>query len=267
MKDPKPITLKDGNRGTIYDGPLTLMVNGFSASASELLAGTLQDYHRASIVGSSTYGKATGQAILPLDTTINLNENIGNINSSSFLKLTLSQLYRLTGSTAQFKGVVPDIILPDATDAYDTKEKNEPFAILPKVIDANKYYLPNNPLPISLLQEKGKLYEKEEPYFATIAAYINKKKVSRKKEDVSLKLDDLLKSLPKTKDDEQDEDETEFTEPKKEAELYTIAQNYYEKERIKSDSNLKNTEDRFKKYLAKDPYLKITYRLMLLMIK
>ena len=267
LKEPKPITLKDGNRGTIYDGPLTLMVNGFSASASELLAGTLQDYHRALIVGSSTYGKATGQRILPLDTTINMNDNIEHINTPSFLKLTISQLYRVNGSTAQFKGVIPDIILPDATDAYDTKEKNEPFAIVPNIIDANKYYLPNNPLPISLLQEKGKLYEKEEPYFSTIAEYIAKKKMSLKKVDFSLKLDDLLKSLPKAKDDEEDDDETEFAEPKKENEVYTIALNNYENERVKSDSNLKNTEDRFKKYLSKDPYLKITYRLMLLMIK
>ena len=267
LKEPKPITLKDGNRGTIYDGPMTLMVNGFSASASELLAGTLQDYHRALIVGSSTYGKATGQRILPLDTTINMNDNIDNIHTPSFLKLTISQLYRVTGSTAQFKGVVPDIILPDATDAYDTKEKNEPFAIVPNNIDANKYYLPNNPLPISLLQEKGKLYEKEEPYFSTITAYINKKKVSRKKEDVSLKLDDLLKNLPKAKDDEGDKDETEFVEPKKETEVYTVALNSYENERVKSDSNLKDVEDGFKKYLSKDPYLKITYRLMLLMMK
>ncbi len=267
LKEPKPITLKDGNRGTIYDGPLTLMVNGFSASASELLAGTLQDYHRALIVGSSTYGKATGQRILPLDTTINMNENIDNIHTPSFLKLTISQLYRVTGSTAQFKGVVPDIILPDATDAYDTKEKNEPFAILPNNIDANKYYLPNNPLPINLLQEKGMLYEKEEPYFSTIAEYINKKKVSRKREDVSLKLDDLLKNLPKAKDDEDDEDKAEFAEPKKETEVYTVSLNSYENERVKSDSNLKNVEDRFKKYLSKDPYLKITYRLMLLMMK
>jgi len=267
LKEPKPITLKDGNRGTIYDGPLTLMVNGFSASASELLAGTLQDYHRALIVGSSTYGKATGQRILPLDTTINMNDNIDNIHTPSFLKLTISQLYRVTGSTAQFKGVIPDIILPDATDAFDTKEKNEPFAILPKVIDANKYYLPNNPLPLSLLQEKGKLYEQEDPYFTTITTYINKKKTSKKKEDVSLRLDDLLKSLPKSKNDEDDEDETEFATPKKENEFYTITLNNYENERVKSDSTLKNSEDTFKKYLSKDPYLKITYRLMLLMMK
>ena len=72
-RDAKVYTMKDVNRGsTIYDGPLILMVNGYSASASEMVAGTLQDYNRAVIVGSPTYGKATAQVVLPMDTTINL---------------------------------------------------------------------------------------------------------------------------------------------------------------------------------------------------
>ena len=68
-RDSKIYTLKDVNRGTIYDGPLMLMVNGYTASASEMVAGTLQDYHRAVIVGTPTYGKATAQVVLPMDTT------------------------------------------------------------------------------------------------------------------------------------------------------------------------------------------------------
>jgi carboxyl-terminal processing protease len=66
----KPVVMKDMNRGTIYDGPLVVMVNGQSASASEILASTLQDYNRALIVGSPTFGKSTGQIILPLDTVL-----------------------------------------------------------------------------------------------------------------------------------------------------------------------------------------------------
>ena len=75
-REPKPFTLKDMNRGTIYDGPISLLVNGFSASASELLAGALQDYNRALIIGSPTYGKATGQSILPMDTTIDFKRKL-----------------------------------------------------------------------------------------------------------------------------------------------------------------------------------------------
>ncbi len=269
FREPKPITLKDGNRGTIYDGPLTLLVNGFSASASELLAGTLQDYHRALIVGSTTYGKATGQRILPFDTTITLMQKLDDIKTPTYLKLTNLQVYRVTGATAQFKGVVPDIILPDATDAYDNKEKNEPFAIPANNIDANKYYIPNKVLPLDLLKEKGALYQKEEPYFTTIATYINKRKSSKKEEDKSLKMEDLLKGYSNQANGEEEDDDnaTEFVETKKENQFYTMSLNSYESERIKSDSNLKDATDKFKNYLAKDPYLKIAYRLMLLMTK
>src|ERR1700676_1766568 len=67
-KEGKIYTMKDVNRGSVYDGPLILLINGFTASASEMLAGTLQDYHRALIVGSPSFGKATAQIVLPLDT-------------------------------------------------------------------------------------------------------------------------------------------------------------------------------------------------------
>ena len=69
QKDGKVIYLKDPNRGTIYNGPMALMVNGQSASASEILAATLQDYNRAVVIGSNTFGKATMQQMMPLDTT------------------------------------------------------------------------------------------------------------------------------------------------------------------------------------------------------
>jgi carboxyl-terminal processing protease len=69
-KTSKLCTLKDVNRGTIYDGQLAILVNGYSASASEVLANTLQDYNRVLIVGALTYGKAAAQVVLPMDTTI-----------------------------------------------------------------------------------------------------------------------------------------------------------------------------------------------------
>nr|MCU0323330.1 S41 family peptidase [Chitinophagaceae bacterium] len=136
-RDPKPYTLKDLNRGTIYDGPMAVLINGYSASASELLAGTLQDYHRAVIIGSNSYGKATGQRVLPLDTTINLDSDLTKVNKSAYLKLTLSQIFRVNGSTAQFTGIVPDVYIPDITQATNNKEKDELFAIPPSTIPSN----------------------------------------------------------------------------------------------------------------------------------
>jgi carboxyl-terminal processing protease len=141
-RDAKIITLKDVNRGTVWDGPLLLLVNGSSASASEMVAGTLQDYNRALIVGSPTYGKATAQVVLPMDTSIDLNTYNGNGHASSYLKVTISKLYRITGNTAQLNGVKPDILLPDPPDAVTQREADEKFALAASPIDANKYFRP-----------------------------------------------------------------------------------------------------------------------------
>jgi carboxyl-terminal processing protease len=113
----KPMIVKDLNRGTIYDGPLLLLVNNYSASASEILAATLQDYKRAIIVGNPTYGKASSQIILPL----NIPKHDPLLphsfrKSNSFIKVTTRKLYRVTGQSYQNSGVTPDIILPGYLD-------------------------------------------------------------------------------------------------------------------------------------------------------
>jgi carboxyl-terminal processing protease len=151
-REAKVITLKDVNRGTIYDGPLLLLVNGSSASASEMLAGTLQDYHRAVIVGSPTYGKATAQVVLPMDTTVDLSTYTGQAQASSYIKITIEKLYRVTGNTAQRTGVQPDVNLPDPPDALAQRESDEKFALPATTIAANKYYQPLAPLPVAALQ-------------------------------------------------------------------------------------------------------------------
>jgi carboxyl-terminal processing protease len=119
--------LKDPNRGTIYDGPLMVLINGGSASASEFVSAVLQDYNRALIVGGTTYGKGTAQVVLPMDTL----PFSKNKNYEEFVKVTEEKFYRVNGSTTQWKGVVPDIELPDvyADDSY--KEKANASALLP----------------------------------------------------------------------------------------------------------------------------------------
>lgn len=96
--------LKDGNRGTVYDGPMVVLVNALSASASEFLAAALQDYNRAIIVGSTTYGKGSGQIVFPLDKG---KEPVG------FAKITMQKIYRVTGASVQARGLAPTIQLPD----------------------------------------------------------------------------------------------------------------------------------------------------------
>jgi carboxyl-terminal processing protease len=124
-KDEKLITLKDVNRGMVYDGPLVILVNAFSASASEMVAGTLQDYKRAVIIGSPTFGKGTAQVMMPLDTTIDFSKPPVFKPNSNSIKLTVEHLYRVNGVTVQGKGVIPDIELPDFFQAAGEREKDQ----------------------------------------------------------------------------------------------------------------------------------------------
>lgn len=112
-------TIKDPNRGSIFNKPIVILVDQFSASASEFFAGAMQDYNRALIVGSKTHGKATSQLIAPIDEG----------NSPNFIKLTMGQFFRVTGQSHQQTGIVPDIELPNVYDNYKSQEKYKPHGI------------------------------------------------------------------------------------------------------------------------------------------
>lgn len=144
-KSGKLVYLKDPNRGTAFDGPLVLLVNGQSASASELLAAVLQDYNRGVVVGSPTFGKATMQQIFPLESH----------PGQGFVKITTGKLYRVSGSTAQLKGVIPDIHLPDAFEASQYGERFLEHALTPDSVKRNAYYKPLAELSLALLRQKS----------------------------------------------------------------------------------------------------------------
>jgi carboxyl-terminal processing protease len=155
-RDGKPVIVKDPNRGTVYDGPLLLMVNGLSASASEVVAATLQDYNRALIAGSPTYGKATGQIILPADSTVNQEQFFsGKTPGVGALKVTTEKLYRVTGKSVQLKGVIPDIMLPDLSASYE-KESDCYNPVRNDSVVRKVYYTPLPSLPVPDLLKKSK---------------------------------------------------------------------------------------------------------------
>lgn len=115
---------KDDDPSIVYNGPLVVLTNRFSASASEIFAGAIQDYHRGVVVGESTYGKGTVQTVIALDKFINdPNSEVGQ------LKLTFQKFYRVTGSSTQHKGVMPDIKLPTALDPEQFGESSRPSAL------------------------------------------------------------------------------------------------------------------------------------------
>lgn len=126
-RDGKPQVLNDRDKSVLYDGPLAVMVNEFSASASEIFAAAIQDYHRGVIIGStSTYGKGTVQRNIPLDKNIGYNDLGGPLGT---VKLTLQKFYRINGGSTQLRGVFSDIVLPDLYEHYKIREKDQPDAL------------------------------------------------------------------------------------------------------------------------------------------
>jgi len=104
----------------LYDGPLAVMINRFSASAAEIAAAALQDYGRALIVGDiSTHGKGTVQDLNPLKPYM-LSADSGGSNDPGTIKITIRKFYRVSGASTQLKGVEPDIVLPDVLN-YSTQ--------------------------------------------------------------------------------------------------------------------------------------------------
>jgi carboxyl-terminal processing protease len=166
-------TVKDVNRGTVYDGPLVLMVNGLSASASEFLAAALQDYRRAVVVGGRTYGKATAQTLSPVDPKIapTAMADFSKAPAQSYSSITLEKMYRITGKTAQQSGVVPDIILHDALEALPIREADLPRAFPSDSIQKKMYYQPLPALPLKTLQDLSASRVKGLPQFTALQAY------------------------------------------------------------------------------------------------
>jgi carboxyl-terminal processing protease len=114
--------LDDPEQGPAYTGPLAVLVNRFSASASEIFAGAIQDYHRGLIVGQNTFGKGTVQNLVPLD-------RWSDQPVDGQLTVTIGKFYRVTGESTQHRGVVPDVTLPSPIDPKEVGEADQPNSL------------------------------------------------------------------------------------------------------------------------------------------
>ena len=126
-REGRPTVLKDNDRSVLYTGPLAVMINEFSASASEIFAAAIQDYGRGVIIGSSSsYGKGTVQRSIPFGRPLDLFTGRTEFGA---IKLTLQKFYRINGGSTQLKGVTPDIVLPDEYEYLKFREKDNDNAM------------------------------------------------------------------------------------------------------------------------------------------
>jgi len=121
------MTWRDNDESILYEGPLAVLVNEFSASASEIFAGAIQDYNRGIIIGSSsTFGKGTVQRQIPFGRRNDFSTSRTDMGA---MTLTFQKFYRINGGSTQLKGIVPDIIIPDKYEYFKVREKDMPEAL------------------------------------------------------------------------------------------------------------------------------------------
>lgn len=125
-KDGEASVYRDRDKGVLYDGPLVVMINEYSASASEIFAAAIQDYGRGIVVGTQSYGKGTVQRQVGLDPNMGFMMQGNDLGS---LKLTLQKFYRINGGSTQLKGVQPNIVLPDLYQFTKNREQDNPSAL------------------------------------------------------------------------------------------------------------------------------------------
>jgi carboxyl-terminal processing protease len=171
----------DSDPGLVYDGPLAVLVNRLSASASEIFAGAIQDYQRGLVLGSQTFGKGTVQELIPL--------------GEGQLKITRSKFYRISGESTQHRGVLPDIDFPDLYDVSEDIGEAALDSALPwDTIETTSFYRPFTNLQPILPDLVSRHEERlqNDPDFNYIEAQIARAIENQKDNTLSLNMETLL---------------------------------------------------------------------------
>jgi carboxyl-terminal processing protease len=173
----------DPDTSIYYNGPLVVLVNRFSASASEIFSGAIQDYGRGLVIGQQTYGKGTVQNLIDLNRLMpNYDDKLGQI------KLTIAKFYRITGESTQHKGVIPNISLPSVIDPKEFGESSEPSSLPWDTITPTKYIVYGNVNKYvgELEKEHLKRINGNDPEWEKYMDEVNEFKASHDKKFVSL---------------------------------------------------------------------------------
>ncbi|NIG57306.1 carboxy terminal-processing peptidase [Chitinophaga sp. Cy-1792] len=178
------VVLRDRDKNVQYDGPLAIMVNEYSASASEILAAAMQDYKRAVIIGSKqTFGKGTVQRLYTLDDFYPVKDG----QSLGALKLTQQKFYRANGGSTQLKGVASDIVLPDPY--YEVSERKDSDALAWDEIPKSDYTIWHNPVNAESLKRSSDKRMETSPAFKLMNENLATLRKMEKQDSYSLNID------------------------------------------------------------------------------
>jgi carboxyl-terminal processing protease len=186
-----PFPLKDIHRGTLWDGPVVVLVNAASASASEFFSAAMQDHNRAIITGAATFGKGTAQNVMPADTTYQEAEH-PDAGRYGYIKVTAGKFYRTSGAGVQASGIIPDIPLPGITGQIMEKELEQPYALGTDSIAARYLWPNNNSLPRTELLARSRKRTGDLPAFTLLNTFTDSLENRRRTEEkVALSLTDF----------------------------------------------------------------------------
>lgn len=207
----------DPDPAVAYDGPMAVLINRFSASASEIFAAAIQDYKRGIILGEQTYGKGTVQTMVDLNQWIKESDKLGQIN------ITVAKFYRINGSSTQRKGVSPDIEFPSAFSAAEYGESSQPTALPWDQIATARYDITKalNEKQVVKLREKYQQRLKSEAELKTFVDELELFRKARENTTVSLQetkrkkereeAEKKRQALKKLETDDSDEEEDTAT--------------------------------------------------------
>ena len=175
--------LDDPEKGPVYTGPLAVLVNRYSASASEIFAGAIQDYHRGLIIGQNTFGKGTVQNLVPLDSW-------SRKPVEGQLTVTIGKFYRITGQSTQHRGVIPNVVLPSPIDPDQVGEADLPRSLPYDRIGAVPFQLATSysaPIPsVARLDTEETARAKRDPNYQWLVADIKDIQAMQARQTVSL---------------------------------------------------------------------------------
>ncbi len=250
QKTGAPHLLDDTDPNVYYDGPMAVMVNSNSASASEIFAAALQDYNRAVIIGGQqTFGKGTVQRIINLDDIVN--SQIDKFKPLGALKLTFQKFYRVSGGSTQLKGVVPDIILPDNYMYIDYGERELDYHLPWDEIPRADFIPSNQITDRKSLKKKSQRRIKNNKNFELIKEQAESIKKHRDDTKVNLNLKEYQKTLEDRK-----EENKKFKKIYSDTTLVQISPLKADWQFIEKDSTkIKTAKDWYKK-LSSDLYLR-----------
>ena len=256
-----PYVHKDDDSKVQYDGPLIIMVNNFSASASEILAAALQDYGRAIIVGSSsTFGKGTVQRFYDLDRAYSGNQ----FKPLGELKVTVQKFYRVNGGSTQLKGVESDIVLPDNFYYLDTGEKDYENAMAWSEIQAVDYNQDVVELNrIADVKDKSQVRIENNEKFNMVLENAKRLKENSETKEITLNRSDYLKMMEERRKEGEKYDDI-FD---KEIEGFTVINLEADKSYIDMDESRKIRNEEWIKDVKRDFYLQETLSILKDMIE